>query len=539
MYCTSKYHSMSGEREERPMQLYYRTDDWLKHQPLIFDTEFKERFGEIWPRFLKKKGVSVAEYGPWNSTNRVAKEAARATLLVRRLRDDEYAYQICQQEENQKRLGRNYKLLRRSQSLVRVANQISASMGWYYVAVHVRRGDKVADENREFWPNLDRDTRPDALLKTLPKLIAPGRHVYIASNERTPGFFSPLASLYKIHVLSDYRHLWAPGSDWYNDCHKVMQQLKMNEKEPVFDAHMQWMVDEIVMKNAHSARRSFNSSLPFRTRSIVTLSPDQDLLDVTMAPPAGDGSEVTMAAAGEPPQVYTVGSSTNIKWHETKVGKEERYVPQRQRGCVIWMTGLSGAGKSTLAYTLEHALMERRRMAVVLDGDNIRHGLNKNLGFSAADREENIRRVAEVAKLFADSGVVTIVSFISPYSKDRAAARALLDPGTFIEVFMKIPLAVCEHRDPKGLYKKARAGIIKGFTGIDDPYEEPTAAEVVMEVAEEGGVMQSPEAMAATLIEYLEYHGFLPSCTGALGADAAQPAATNEAACNGAPNSDV
>ncbi|CAI5524489.1 unnamed protein product, partial [Closterium sp. Naga37s-1] len=162
MYCTSKYHSMSGEREERPMQLYYRTDDWLKHQPLIFDTEFKERFGEIWPRFLKKKGVSVAEYGPWNSTNRVAKEAARATLLVRRLRDDEYAYQICQQEENQKRLGRNYKLLRRSQSLVRVANQISASMGWYYVAVHVRRGDKVADENREFWPNLDRDTRPDA-----------------------------------------------------------------------------------------------------------------------------------------------------------------------------------------------------------------------------------------------------------------------------------------------------------------------------------------------------------------------------------------
>ncbi|CAI5526154.1 unnamed protein product, partial [Closterium sp. Naga37s-1] len=210
-----------------------------------------------------------------------------------------------------------------------------------------------------------------------------------------------------------------------------------------------------------------------------------------------------------------------------------------QRGCVIWMTGLSGAGKSTLAYTLEHALMERRRMAVVLDGDNIRHGLNKNLGFSAADREENIRRVAEVAKLFADSGVITIVSFISPYSKDRAAAQALLDPGTFIEVFMKIPLAVCEHRDPKGLYKKARAGIIKGFTGIDDPYEEPTAAEVVMEVAGEGDAMQSPEAMAATLIEHLEHHGFLPSCGGARGADAAQHAATNGAACNGASSNDV
>ncbi|CAI7882691.1 unnamed protein product [Closterium sp. NIES-53] len=288
-----------------------------------------------------------------------------------------------------------------------------------------------------------------------------------------------------------------------------------------------------------SARRSFNSSLPLRTRSIVTLSPDQDLLDVAMAPPAGDGTEVTMAAAGEPPQVYTVGSSTNIKWHETKVGKEERERLLGQRGCVIWMTGLSGAGKSTLAYTLEHALMERRRMAVVLDGDNIRHGLNKNLGFSAADREENIRRVAEVAKLFADSGVVTIVSFISPYSKDRAAARALLDPGMFIEVFMKIPLAVCEHRDPKGLYKKARAGIIKGFTGIDDPYEEPTAAEVVMEVAGEEGAMQSPEAMAAMLIDYLEHHGFLPSCTDALGADAAQCAATNVAVSNGAASGSV
>ncbi|GJP60105.1 hypothetical protein CLOP_g17243 [Closterium sp. NIES-67] len=254
-----------------------------------------------------------------------------------------------------------------------------------------------------------------------------------------------------------------------------------------------------------------------------------------MAPPAGDGTEVTMAAAGEAPEVYTVGSSTNIKWHETKVDKEERQRLLGQRGCVIWMTGLSGAGKSTLAYTLEHALMERRRMAVVLDGDNIRHGLNKNLGFSAADREENIRRVAEVAKLFADSGVITIVSFISPYSKDRAAARALLEPGTFIEVFMKIPLAVCEHRDPKGLYKKARAGIIKGFTGIDDPYEEPTAAEVVMEVAGDEGAMQSPEAMAARLILYLEHHGFLPSCSDAEDVDAVQcGAATNEAANNGA-----
>ncbi|CAI5473631.1 unnamed protein product [Closterium sp. Yama58-4] len=209
------------------------------------------------------------------------------------------------------------------------------------------------------------------------------------------------------------------------------------------------------------------------------------------------------------PTVYDVGHSTNIKWHEAKVSKDERQRLLGQRGCVIWMTGLSGSGKSTLAYTLEHALMERGRITVVLDGDNVRHGLNKNLGFSAADREENIRRVGEVSKLFADAGIITIVSFISPYTKDRQAARALVEAGEFIEVYMKIPLSVCEERDPKGLYKKARSGQLKGFTGIDDPYEEPEAAEVVIEVAKEDGVLQPPEKMAADLIEYLDKKGIL------------------------------
>ena len=137
------------------------------------------------------------------------------------------------------------------------------------------------------------------------------------------------------------------------------------------------------------------------------------------------------------------------------------------------MTGLSGSGKSTIAYTLEHALVQRGHLAYVLDGDNIRHGLNKNLGFSAEDREENIRRIGEVAKLFADTGVITITAFISPYRKDRDINRELLGERGFIEVFCKAPLEVCEQRDPKGLYKKARAGELKGFTGIDDPYEEP------------------------------------------------------------------
>lgn len=209
--------------------------------------------------------------------------------------------------------------------------------------------------------------------------------------------------------------------------------------------------------------------------------------------------------------VYNVGSSTNIKWHETKVPKEARQGLLRQKGCVIWFTGLSGSGKSTLAYTLEHALLERGHLAYVLDGDNVRHGLNKNLGFSAADREENIRRVGEVAKLFADAGVITIVSFISPYRRDRLAARALVPEGEFFEVYMQIPLSVCEQRDPKGLYKLARAGKIKGFTGIDDPYEEPENAEIVIEVSKDDGVLKAPEAMAQTMLSYLEGKDIVPA----------------------------
>lgn len=193
-----------------------------------------------------------------------------------------------------------------------------------------------------------------------------------------------------------------------------------------------------------------------------------------------------------------------------------------------------------MAYTLEHALFQRGKVAQVLDGDNIRHGLNSNLGFSAEDREENIRRIGEVSKLFADSGMITLVSFISPYRKDRDQVRLLfilIFPkivwvfvwairmtyitfysqvrarvgDKFVEVYMKIPLEVCEQRDPKGLYKAARAGKIKGFTGIDDPYEEPLDAEIVMEVAKEGGdgTLAPPEKMAAAIIEILEQKGFL------------------------------
>jgi adenylylsulfate kinase len=198
--------------------------------------------------------------------------------------------------------------------------------------------------------------------------------------------------------------------------------------------------------------------------------------------------------------------ATNITWHEGHVGREERAALLRQQGCIIWFTGLSGSGKSTIAYTLEHALVQRGHLAYVLDGDNIRHGLNKNLGFSAEDREENIRRIGEVAKLFADAGLITMTSFISPYRKDRDNVRALHDAGrlAFIEVHVNTPIETCEQRDPKGLYKKARAGQIKNFTGIDDPYEPPLQPELTIDAT---GV--SPQEATVLLIEYLEKRGIL------------------------------
>src|SRR5262245_42450250 len=198
--------------------------------------------------------------------------------------------------------------------------------------------------------------------------------------------------------------------------------------------------------------------------------------------------------------------ATNITWHEGHVTREARNKLLRQKGGTLWFTGLSGSGKSTIAFTLEHALVQQGRLAYVLDGDNIRHGLNKNLGFSAADREENIRRIGEVAKLFADAGVITMSSFISPYRKDRDNVRALHDATglPFVEVYVSTPIETCEKRDPKGLYKKARAGQLKGFTGIDDPYEPPGHPELAIDTT-----TVSPQEAAVQLIDYLERRGVL------------------------------
>tara|TARA_B100001559_G_C16291177_1_gene525185 strand:- start:13 stop:756 length:744 start_codon:yes stop_codon:yes gene_type:complete len=226
------------------------------------------------------------------------------------------------------------------------------------------------------------------------------------------------------------------------------------------------------------------------------------------AAPVWSLTRATTMATDAKVDAYKVGESTNIKWHEGAVDRETRERALGQKGCVLWFTGLSGSGKSTVAYTLEHELFKRGKIAQVLDGDNIRHGLNSNLGFTAADREENIRRIGEVSKLYADSGMITLVSFISPYKADRNRVRERVG-DRFVEVYMKIPLSVCEDRDPKGLYKAARAGKIKGFTGIDDPYEEPENAEIEMEVAKEDGILAPPREMASKIIDYLEAKGLL------------------------------
>ncbi|CAM8889001.1 unnamed protein product [Rhodiola kirilowii] len=203
----------------------------------------------------------------------------------------------------------------------------------------------------------------------------------------------------------------------------------------------------------------------------------------------------------------TVGNSTNIFWHDCPVGRNERQKLLNQKGCVVWITGLSGSGKSTLACSLGRELHTKGKLSYILDGDNLRHGLNKDLGFKAEDRTENIRRVGEVAKLFSDAGLICIASLISPYRKDRDACRAMLTDSTFIEVFMNMSLEVCEKRDAKGLYKLARAGKIKGFTGIDDPYEAPLHCEI--ELREKDGECPTPIAMAGEVVSYLEEKGFL------------------------------
>jgi adenylylsulfate kinase len=191
---------------------------------------------------------------------------------------------------------------------------------------------------------------------------------------------------------------------------------------------------------------------------------------------------------------------TNITWHETSISKENRREKNRHGSCVLWFTGLSGSGKSTIANAVSHELFRQGISEYVLDGDNIRHGLNKDLGFSDYDRTENIRRIGEVAKLFVDSGKVVTTAFISPFRSDREQVRALFEDGEFIEVFVQCPIEECERRDPKQLYAKARRGEIKDFTGIDSPYEAPQQPEITLH-SDQVTVQEAVEQVFAYLKE--------------------------------------
>ncbi len=221
-----------------------------------------------------------------------------------------------------------------------------------------------------------------------------------------------------------------------------------------------------------------------------------------------------------------MSEQVQVTWHEHHVGRAEREALNGHRGCVVWFTGLSGCGKSTIANAVDHQLHLLKMHSFLLDGDNIRHSLNASaekltehgtayaqrfgLGFSEEDRRENIRRIAAVAELFASAGLITLTAFVSPYRRDRDAARRLIEgggaPGDFIEVFVDAPLEVCEARDPKGLYRQARAGKIKGFTGLDDPYEPPEHADLILKSAE-----HAPEALADQVLAYLRLRGVAPA----------------------------
>ena len=178
---------------------------------------------------------------------------------------------------------------------------------------------------------------------------------------------------------------------------------------------------------------------------------------------------------------FALRRAQNISWHQTNINQETRSKNKKQKPCVLWFTGLSGSGKSTIADELEKKLHELGKHTMLLDGDNVRHGLNRDLGFTDQDRVENIRRIAEVSKLMVSSGLITIVSFISPFRSERSMARKLFNDGEFIEIYIDTPIEVCEARDSKGLYKKARAGQLKNFTGIDSNYEEPEMSEIVLQ----------------------------------------------------------
>ena len=296
-----------------------------------------------------------------------------------------------------------------------------------------------------------------------------------------------------------------------------------------FLAHLVWMADEPLFPARHYLLRCGTQTVNATVTRIkhqihmdtldelaadrldlnavaqVNISTDRPLVFDPYAELPGTGAFILIdrmshQTAGAGMVIHELRRAQNIQPQHFVIGKSERALMNAQKPCVLWLTGLSGSGKSTIANELEKALFAQGRRTYILDGDNLRHGLNKDLGFTEQDRIENIRRVAEVAKLMIDAGLIVITTFISPFRADRDAARTLFEPGEFVEVFIQTPLSVCEQRDPKGLYKKARAGQIRNFTGIDSPYEAPEHPEVVIDTT----VMKDPPSCAKHLLAFLE-----------------------------------
>jgi bifunctional enzyme CysN/CysC len=284
-----------------------------------------------------------------------------------------------------------------------------------------------------------------------------------------------------------------------------------------FETHVLWMANEpmlphrpyVVKIGSCSVQGTLSQTLELNEIGVCNLELDHHIPFAPYAESRELGSFIiidrfTNNTVGMGFIHFALRRSTNVHWQALDVNKRARAAKAGQKPCVLWFTGLSGSGKSTIANLVERRLHSRGHMTYLLDGDNIRHGLNRDLGFTAADRVENIRRVAEVAKLMADAGLIVLVSFISPFRSERLLARELMDNGEFIEIFIDTPLAVCEERDPKGLYKKARAGEIKNFTGIDSEYEAPVESELRIDTT-----LYAPAVAASIVTEYLERHGAL------------------------------
>jgi sulfate adenylyltransferase len=351
-----------------------------------------------------------------------------------------------------------------------------------YEALIKDRWIGYGDKDEELWKEKGYDLDDEMLLIGLDMKMfyaGPKEAVMHAIYRQNYGF---------TNIVIGRKHADAPFDDgeaiWGDfDAHNIFDDLKGNlEIDPVkvgFAAFFKeinrvGLIKEFEPKGYHTV---FISGKEVRRK----LKSGEDVDERILRKCVGDILKEYFTASDKTKVSEDKKKSSNVVWHDTVISKEKREQKNGHRGVVLWLTGLSGCGKSTIATELEKTLFEKGANVFILDGDNVRHGLNGDLGFSPEDREENIRRIGEVAHLFAEAGTIAITSFISPYIKDRDKARSLNDEGDFVEVYVKAPLTVCEDRDPKGLYKKARDGVIPEFTGVSAPYEEPKNPEIVIE----------------------------------------------------------